>query len=79
MVYTINSIANSFDVCRLNPDSDDLSAFYEHLDNTEEYECYATMIEKELLLIKIERRPNIICWQSYATTFVSNKMQNLKT
>lgn len=44
------TIANAFDICGLNPYSDDLTAFYGHLDNIEESKCYAAMIEKRTAL-----------------------------
>lgn len=44
------TIANAFDICGLNPYSDDLTAFHEHLDNIEESKCYAAMIEKRTAL-----------------------------
>jgi len=42
--------ANSFDICGLNPYSDDLTAFHKHLDSIEENKCYAAMIEKRSAL-----------------------------
>ena len=44
------TIANSFDLCGLNPYSDDLTAFHRHLDSLEENKCYAAMIEKRTAL-----------------------------
>lgn len=54
------TIANSFDICGINPYSDDLTAFHEHLDNIEENKCYAAMIEKRTALDFKKRRPNVI-------------------
>ena len=44
------TIAESFDICGLNPYSDDLTAFHRHLDSLEENKCYAAMIEKRKAL-----------------------------
>jgi len=44
------TIAESFDICGLNPYSDDLTAFHRHLDSLEENKCYAAMIEKRTIL-----------------------------
>ena len=44
------TIAESFDICGLNPYSDDLTAFHRHLDSLEENKCYAAMIEKRTAL-----------------------------
>lgn len=44
------TIANSFDLCGLNPYSDDLTTFHRHLDSLEENKCYAAMIEKRTAL-----------------------------
>jgi len=40
------TIAESFNICALNPYSDDSSAFHMHLDSLQENKCYAAMIEK---------------------------------
>ena len=44
------TIAESFDICGLNPYSDDLTAFHRHLDSLKENKCYAAMIEKRTAL-----------------------------
>ena len=44
------TIAESFNICGLNPYSDDLTAFHRHLDSLEENKCYAAMIEKRTAL-----------------------------
>ena len=41
------TIAESFDICGLNPYSDDLTAFHRHLDSLEENKCYAAMISRK--------------------------------
>ena len=47
--------ANSFDICGLNPYSDDLTAFHKHLDSIEENKCYAAMIKKKYSRLNIKR------------------------
>jgi len=37
------TIANSFDIFWLNPYSDDLTAFHQHLDSIEENKCYPAL------------------------------------